>query len=74
MYCEDQHADAGVALADLQRGFESFVGEARRHPHVHQYRIGPQAADAAHEILGVVGLGQHVEVLLSEQPDDSFPE
>jgi len=71
---EDQDANGGVALPDPQGGLEAFVGECWGHPDVCQGGVGLQCTDPAQEVVGVVGLGEHIESLLPEQPNDAFPE
>jgi hypothetical protein len=67
---EHDDAEIGVALAERQRGLHPLIGERGRHPDVDQCHVSAERAGAANEVFGVVGLRDHVESLLAENPDE----
>ena len=62
----------GKLRADLARRDEPLVGVGRRHPDVHDRDRGLVHRDVAQQVVGVVGLGEHLEAGLAEQPDDAL--
>ena len=69
---EHQHADLGVARAELERGAQAVVLAARRHPHIHHRDIGTMRERATEEVVGISHLGDDLEARLGQQASDAL--
>ena len=67
---EDEHARAGMPLADLARGPQPLVGVRRRHPDVDDRDVRAVGAHLQHQLLGVARLPDDLEARVLEQPRD----
>ncbi len=71
---EKQHADVGMALADLARSLQSLVRVGRRHADVDHRHVRLVHRDVAQEVLGGAGLRHDLEARLLEKPRHSLSE
>ena len=62
----------GSLPAHLERGDEPVVLAARGHPDVGDHDVGAVGEGALEQVVGVPGLGHHVEPGVREDPHDSF--
>ncbi len=69
---EHQHADLGVAFADLQCRPQPVVGVVRRHLDVHDRHVRRVRGDLAQQVRRVAGLGHDIEPSVPEQPHHSL--
>jgi hypothetical protein len=71
---QQQHADAGITLANLACGLKPFVGVCGRHPDVHDRHVRPVHRDVPEQVVGRSGLSDDLEAGLLEQADDALPQ
>ena len=69
---EHEHAGVGELRPDLAGRDEPLVGVGRWHADVDDRDLGLVHRDVAHQVGGVVGLGENVEAGLDEQPHDAL--
>src|SRR3954471_3649292 len=69
---QDQHAKPREARARLHRRADALVGERRREPHVDDRQVGLMSPYDPQEALAVLGLRDHLDVLLAQQGDDAL--
>src|SRR5690242_13520147 len=63
-----------MVLTDLQCRAHALVGVRRRQPDVDDRHVGGQRAHTGHQVLGVVGRGNHLEPGVLENPSDALPD
>ena len=69
---EHEHADVGLARADLERRPQAVVGVVGRHLDVDDRDVGLVRADLAQQVGRVAGLGDDLEAGVAEQPHDAL--
>ena len=62
-----------MLAADLLRGDKPFVGVRRWHADVDDRGVGPCKPDVAEELIGVFGLGDHLDAGISQQAHNALP-
>ena len=71
---EDQHRQARLPLAQLDRGAQALVGVGRRHPDVGDHDVRTVLGDGGEQLLGVRDGGEHLVPLVLQQLDQSGPQ
>jgi len=61
---EHDHGDVGKARANLKCGPQAVVGVGRGHAHVGDDDVGAMTLDLPQKLIGVGGLGHHLEALV----------
>jgi hypothetical protein len=69
---QDQDAHLGVFGADGLGGDQAFVGVGWRHADVDQGHVRVGQAHVVEQALGILGLGDHLDAGVAEQPDDAL--
>jgi len=64
---QDQHPEAGVALARVDRRAQTLVAERRRQPHVDDRDVPLVARDDALQPRPVFGLSDDVDAVLAQR-------
>ena len=67
---QDEDAGLGALPAKLERRSEPVVLETRRHLHIDHRHIRAMGERSAQKVLGIAGLGRHLEACLGKQASD----
>ena len=63
---------SGCSCADRFGGDEALVGVGGRHADVDDRGVGTCRADLAHELVGVLGLGYHLDARVLQEPHEAL--
>src|SRR5262249_7704599 len=69
---QDKHSHVWPRAAHDQRGPQPFVGEGRRHAHIHYDHVGLMLADLPEKLFRLSGCRYDVVACLGEQPGQAL--
>ena len=69
---EHEDSNVGLLALELERGAQPVVLVVRRHPDVDHRDIGAVGERPAEEVVGIVGLRDHIQTSLRQQASDTL--